>query len=223
MPSIWWERIWCATQGGLSEFSLEGRHLANYYSSDGLASDVCNHLTHDAEGNLWVATDRGVSKIGASTDTKITSYQLSDGLTSNSVYFLAFSDSTSLWLGTERGLYRMNTATGESDYYGTEDGFYPLDTYRGAVAKGKGKELWMGTVSGLVHYLPGYHKKDPVPPDLILYPPMVDGQLYVPQEQDGQVSPTFPFNRNTLLFILPASTPPCPLKTSFLHPRGLRR
>jgi ligand-binding sensor domain-containing protein/serine phosphatase RsbU (regulator of sigma subunit) len=209
------ERIWCATQGGLSEFSLEGRHLANYYSSDGLASDVCNHLTHDAEGNLWVATDRGVSKIGAATTTKITSYQLSDGLTSNSIYFLAFSDSTSLWLGTERGLYRMNTATGESDYYGTEDGFYPLDTYRGAVAKGKGKELWMGTVSGLVHYLPGYHKNDPVPPDLILYPPMVDGQLYVPQEQDGQVSPTFPFNRNTLAFHFTGIHTTLPSKNKF--------
>ena len=195
------DRVYCATEGGgVSVFDIEGNHLANYTTLDSLSSNVCNDITHDVNGNIWVATDRGLSMIPNSSDPVITNYNMSHGLTSNAIYFLLFNDSTSLWLGTERGLFRFNVSNGETEFYGIDDGFYPLDTYRGAITKGSGKDLWMGTVSGLVHYLPAYDMKDPVPPDLILFPPIVDGQEYFADAKSGELHPSFPYNKNSLVF-----------------------
>jgi ligand-binding sensor domain-containing protein/serine phosphatase RsbU (regulator of sigma subunit) len=194
------ERVYCATEGGVSVFDAEGQHLINYTASDGLASNVCNDITHDGEGNIWVATDQGLSRISGFESPVISTYNAEVGLTSNSVYFLAFYENEYLWMGTEKGLFRYRISSGSSDYYGIYDGFYPLETYLGAVSPGMGKDLWMGTVSGLVHYLPEYDVKDSVPPDLILAPPLVQGQPYRPDEHAREMSPTFPYNRNTLEF-----------------------
>jgi ligand-binding sensor domain-containing protein/serine phosphatase RsbU (regulator of sigma subunit) len=209
------DRVYCATEGGVSVFDIEGHHLANYTTLDSLSSNVCNDITHDVEGNIWVATDRGLSKITNSRNPVITNYNMTHGLTSSAIYFLVFNDSTSLWLGTDRGLFRFNTNSGETEFYGIEDGFYPLDTYRGAATKGSGKELWMGTVSGLVHYLPAYDITDTVPPDLILFPPIVDGQEYIADAENGELHPSFPYNKNSLVFNFTAIHTTIPTQNSF--------
>ncbi|MFH0759640.1 MAG: two-component regulator propeller domain-containing protein [Bacteroidota bacterium] len=192
--------VYCATRGGVSVFNLDGQHLVNYTTSDSLSSNKCYDITHDSHGNVWVGTDRGLSKITGYPEPAIIKLGAGKGLPSNAIYFLEINDSTSLWLGTEKGLFRYNTESEKIDYYGIEDGFYPLETNQGAVTRGAQGDLWMGTVSGLVHYLSSYDKKDTVPPDLILFPPVVDGQKYKANEDAKELNPAFPFNRNSLEF-----------------------
>ncbi len=194
------DAIYCATEGGISVFSFEGGHLANFSVDDSLSSNVCLDLSHDVKGNVWVATDRGLCKIITGEKPEIVKYGAEQGLPSNTTYFVAFSDSTSLWIGTERGVRKLDVTTGMSDYYGYEDGFYPLETNARAVSRGEGNELWIGTVAGLVHYLPRYDVKDPTPPDLILFPPIVDGEEYVADPDSKTLHPSFPYNRNSLDF-----------------------
>lgn len=192
--------MYCATKGGVSVFNLEGQHLENYTTSDSLSSDKCYDITHDARGNVWVGTDRGLSRITGYPDPEIIKLDAARGLPSNAIYFLETIDSISLWMGTEKGLFKYNTESNQIDYYGIEDGFYPLETNQGAVTSGSCGDLWMGTVSGLVQYRPSYDKKDTVPPDLILFPPVVDGQIYKASEAAKGMNPAFSFNRNSLEF-----------------------
>ena len=194
------DAIYCATEGGISVFTIDGRHIANYTMTDSLSSNVCLDIVHDFEGNVWVATDRGLSKIITGENPKIVKFGTANGLASNTTYFVEFSDSTSLWIGTERGMRRLDITTGQAEYYGYDDGFTPLETNARAVTKGEGLDLWIGTVAGLVHYLPKYDMKDQTPPDLILFPPDVDGEPYAIDPDSKDLNPAFPFNKNSLIF-----------------------
>ena len=194
------DRVYCATEGGVSVFALDGRFISSYTTSDSLSSNVCLDLAHDFQNNVWVATDRGLSKIEAGGNNGINRFETGDGPSSSTTYFVEITDSTSLWIGTERGVRKLNMISGQADYYGYEDGFYPLETNERAVARGEGNELWIGTIAGLVHYIPKYDVKDPVPPDLILFPPIVDGEKYVAEVNGKGINPSFPYNRNSLTF-----------------------
>ncbi|MCK4879730.1 MAG: hypothetical protein KAS82_03685, partial [Bacteroidales bacterium] len=200
--------ICCATEGGLSLFDLSGQHIRNYTEEDGLASAVYLDVTCDDENNLWVATkSRGVTKIDLSLPDAVENFNTTHGMVSNSTYFVEFTDSVSLWIGTNLGINVLNIETGEFSFYGDDEGFYPLETNERAVSKGVGGELWIGTVEGLVHYDPRYDIEDPNPPELVLYPPVVDG-IICAGSSDGEsditgVFPgemTFPYSKNSLEF-----------------------
>jgi len=192
--------VYCATEGGISVFNREGDHLVNYTVSEGLSSNVCNHIVTDYHGHVWVATDLGLTRIAGYNTAEFKVFNAADGLTSNAIYFLHFTDSTSLWLGTEKGLFRYDIDAGSSAYYGLEEGFYPLETYLGAVTGYPSGGMWMGTVAGLCQYLPAYDVEDPLPPDLILYPPLLNGQVYETDMDPDSPTPEFPFNKNSLEF-----------------------
>jgi len=200
--------ICCATEGGLSLFDLSGQHIRNYTEEDGLASAVYLDVTSDAENNLWVATkSRGVTRIDLSMPDAVENYNTSHGMVSNSTYFVEFADSVSLWIGTNLGINVLNLETGEFSLYGDDEGFYPLETNERAISKGKDGELWIGTVEGLVHYDPRYDIMDPNPPELVLYPPVVEGIVCVGSPKgESDISGifpgemTFPYSKNSLEF-----------------------
>ncbi|MFO7671656.1 MAG: two-component regulator propeller domain-containing protein [Bacteroidales bacterium] len=194
------ESMYCATEGGISVFDLEGDHIANYTVDDSLSSNVCLDLSSDFEGNLWIATDQGLSKMTLGDRVYIEKYRFENGPSSNTTYFVEFSDSCSLWIGTERGLQRMDIISGQTRYYGYDDGFYPLETNQKAVTRGEGHELWIGTVDGLVHYLPKYDVIDLNPPDLILYQPVVHGETYFADPDNPEAQPLIPFKKGSLEF-----------------------
>jgi len=200
--------ICCATEGGLSLFDLSGQHIRNYTEEDGLASAVYLDVACDTENGLWLATkSRGITRIDLSKPDAVENYNTSHGMVSNSTYFVELIDSVSLWIGTNLGINVLDLATGEFSLYGDAEGFYPLETNERAVSKGKNGELWIGTVEGLVHYDPRYDIKDPNPPELVLYPPVVDGVIYegslhgdtdIKGVFPGEM--TFPFSKNSLEF-----------------------
>ncbi len=200
--------ICCATEGGLSLFDMSGQHIRNYTEEDGLSPAVYLDVTSDYQDNLWVATkSRGVSKIDPSIPGAVENFNTTHGLVSNSTYFVEFADSVSLWIGTNLGINVFNIETGEITLHGYDEGFYPLETYTRAISKGKEGDFWIGTVEGLVHYDPAYDVRDPNPPLLVLYPPLVDGVEYT-GSSDGNsgiegVFPeemTIPYSKNSLEF-----------------------
>ncbi len=200
--------ICCATEGGLSLFDLSGQHIRNYTEEDGLAAAVYLDVACDSENRLWLATkSRGITMIDLSKPDAIENYNTSHGMVSNSTYFVEFTDSVSLWIGTNLGINVLDLSTGEFSLYGDDEGFYPLETNERAVSKGENGELWIGTVEGLVHYDPRYDTKDPNPPELVLYPPVVDGVIYegslngdteIKNVFPGEM--TFPYSKNSLEF-----------------------
>jgi len=187
------DRIYCATSGGVSVFDLSGNHLRDYTTEDGLAWDECLDIASDARGNLWVATkSRGVSRIDLGMQDSIYSLDTDKGLISNAISFVELYDSSTLWIGTNRGINVLDLESGNISVYGQEEGFYPLEPYARAVVKDSGGRMWIGTVEGLVKYDPRYDNTYQDPPDLILYPPVVDGIIYSGEEQGTGISGTFP-------------------------------
>lgn len=94
---------WFGTVKGIS------RHIGDdtrngwttWRSADGLAGDQVYSIAEDAKGNIWAATDGGVSKFDG---TAWTSFKKADGLASDIVYSIAIEANGALWFGTDAGV-----------------------------------------------------------------------------------------------------------------------
>ena len=200
-------KIYCATKEGISVFDLSGKHLRDYTEEDGLAWNECLDICSDAAGNIWVATkSRGVCRIDHLYPDAISTLSMENGLISNAISFVEPYDTSSLWIGTNKGINVLDIKSGSLSVYGQEEGFYPLESYARAVDQDGLGSLWIGTVEGLVKYDPRYDKKYLDPPDLIFYPPTVDGIIYSGAEKGTGISGqfpgemNFPYNKRSLEF-----------------------
>ncbi|MGF7230835.1 ligand-binding sensor domain-containing protein, partial [Arachidicoccus sp.] len=77
------KRIWLATSGGGLGLAIGGSikklKFKNYTIKDGLANDFIYSMIEDKSGNLWVATENGLSKFNYSTGIFV-NYNFYDGL-----------------------------------------------------------------------------------------------------------------------------------------------
>ncbi len=211
------ELMYCATEAGISVFDQKGNHLMNYSTDNGLSSNICLDLVSDFDGALWIATDQGLSKMIIGEIIEIEKINFQSAPNTNITYFVEFSDNTSLWIGTERGLHRMDIISGITKYYGYDDGFYPLETNQKAVCRGKSNDLWIGTVDGLVHYLPKYDKLDLQAPHLIIHQPKINGESYIEVPDNPDEAPLIPFKNNTIKFSFTGIHTTIPEKNRFSY------
>ncbi len=73
---------------------------------DGLAGNNAYAINEDSEGNIWIGTDQGVSKISPSL--VITNYTTSDGLINNIVYDIDLNRTNgTVWFATAGGVSYM--------------------------------------------------------------------------------------------------------------------
>jgi ligand-binding sensor domain-containing protein len=86
-------RLWLGTSGGLNLLILpeaSNSHLPSpqdvtfvqYTEKDGLPSNFINGILEDEQGNLWLSTNRGISRFNPKTKT-FRNYDLRDGLQSS--------------------------------------------------------------------------------------------------------------------------------------------
>jgi len=99
--------LWVGTQGqGLNRWSAEDRtqgvvRFTHFDKAAGLASNVINAVLTDRAGDLWVSTNRGISRLDASTG-RIRNYDPSHGLQSYEFNFgaaLQLTDGSMLFGG----------------------------------------------------------------------------------------------------------------------------
>lgn len=75
--------------GGLSIFDNKSRKFRNYNEKDGLPNSNVFGLIEDDENNLWISTDKGLSKLVTGTG-KFINYTKSDGLAGNDFNLRSF-------------------------------------------------------------------------------------------------------------------------------------
>jgi len=75
--------------GGLSIFDYKTRRFINYSEKDGLPNSNVFGIIEDEEKNLWVSTDKGLSKLITQTG-KFINYTKSDGLAGNDFNIRSF-------------------------------------------------------------------------------------------------------------------------------------
>jgi ligand-binding sensor domain-containing protein/tRNA A-37 threonylcarbamoyl transferase component Bud32 len=96
--------LWAGGRGGLVRWDLEDGSYVKLGIADGLASGQVNDLLVDDDGDLWVATEAGISRFDG--EGWVT-FDEADGLDTQWVLCLFLDGDGALWAGTaygERGL-----------------------------------------------------------------------------------------------------------------------
>ncbi len=75
--------LWFGTYGGgLNRLNREDETIIHYTEKDGLCNNVVYDILEDADGDLWLSTNRGLSKFDPEAET-FKNYDVDDGLQSN--------------------------------------------------------------------------------------------------------------------------------------------
>ena len=118
-------QVWVGTDNGLNAVRGDYSLLSNSYkivtwrvynTGNGLPSSDINVLEKDSQGNIWVGTASGLTRIGPDGEVATTLTTANSGLIDNGVNSLRFDEqSGQLWIGTMDGLGRLEVlpAAGE--------------------------------------------------------------------------------------------------------------
>ncbi|MGA2851393.1 MAG: two-component regulator propeller domain-containing protein [Terracidiphilus sp.] len=99
--------LWIGTRRGLAHGRFpkgrtgaihSGANIKTFTQADGLGSDLVGAMTHDKNGDLWVATFAGLSRLHGG---KIQNYTTANGLSSNVVTALQARPNGTLIVGTQ--------------------------------------------------------------------------------------------------------------------------
>lgn len=100
--------IWFGTYGnGICKYvdNQDESYFVNYTEEHGLCNNVAYAIEEDLQGNLWISTDKGLSKFNPETE-EFQNFYTSDGLLSDQFYWSAsFADENkNLYFGGIEGL-----------------------------------------------------------------------------------------------------------------------
>jgi len=98
-------RLWIGTWGaGLSVFNLETEEFRNYTVKDGLPGNYILAINEAPDGNLWVGSNKGLSKFDGIT---FLNYSKTNGLVSDYVFSIEFDNDNFLWIGGHHGMTKL--------------------------------------------------------------------------------------------------------------------
>jgi signal transduction histidine kinase/ligand-binding sensor domain-containing protein len=124
--------------------------VLTYTVRDGLLSDIILSLAAAPNGDLWVGTPDGLSRIRRG---QIDSFTSADGLPDDFIRSLLADSDGSLWIGTRHGLTHWlgartgSTASAQMKTFTHADGLG--SDLVGAMTRDSGGDLWVATYAGL--------------------------------------------------------------------------
>lgn len=136
-------RLWLGSPSGL--VCWDRRQWRLYTTRDGLSADAVRAIADDAEGNLWVGTERG--GLNRLRDGQFSAVSIQPGAANEDISAL-FMDATGvLWVGTEnRGLARLHR--GRWTRYTKRDGLASDSV--SYLLEDDENHLWIGSNAGLM-------------------------------------------------------------------------
>ena len=140
--------VWLGTnRGGLNRIvggKISSLRAGNSPSASGLSSNVVLALA-EAEGDLWIGTPDGLSRLH---NAQLKLFTTVDGLPDDFVRSLYTDKDGSLWIGTRNGL--SHYAHGAFTSYSQLDGLG--SDLIGSILRGRDGKLWVGTLNGLSQF-----------------------------------------------------------------------
>jgi signal transduction histidine kinase/CheY-like chemotaxis protein/ligand-binding sensor domain-containing protein len=206
------DTVWAGR--GASRFDGERFHPTKAVVEEEIGG--MSSLTVDAEGYLWMGTQRGLFMHPPPQDThadSIVSFTPEDGLNGTSSVSLLLDDQF-LWVGNEGGLNRLDISTykqtGEVSIrsYERNDDLFGGMAAEHATLDGDNDRLWFGTTEGLVRYTPARDLGRPIAPkarvtDVRLFPESPNWDRYAEGKTPWEQLPaglTLPHDQNHLIF-----------------------
>ena len=149
--------IWITSESsGISRYSPNDNEAKNYVNSaediGSLSSNITSDIFEDNEGRIWVATNNGLNRFVAETDSFIEYNSLSTGLPEDLIISVYQTREGKFWVGTQSGLVS-----------GMKTDFQKFDRSRGNLSNDSvntvyldsKNNLWVGTDDGLNILRPG--------------------------------------------------------------------
>lgn len=142
-------RVWFGTDGeGLSV--LENGRLRNYEVVDRVPIQAVYSITEDYRGHIWFSTARqGIFEFDGNRFTQLT---LKEGLRDFAVTSLIADANGQILIAHASGLDLLDPESKHIIYFDEEAGVQGLSPNLNSVARGTGKEIWLGWENRLMRY-----------------------------------------------------------------------
>jgi ligand-binding sensor domain-containing protein len=162
--------IWAAVLGGkLSKW--DGTKWTLYNERNNYPSDFTLTITEDSKGTLWFGTyEHGLYKYANGKFSNETIFKDKQSL----IYLLKTDVQNNLWIGTPTGIDKLNLTTNEYRHYNKYDGFLGVEINPNSVCEDADKNIWLGTIIGLVKYKPTALRNNNKVPIVTLSLPLVN-------------------------------------------------
>lgn len=102
--------LWVLSWFGAYVLDEELNLVRKFASADGIAADELTSIAEDANGDIWLGSNNGLSRICRTGDEHVCNYSTSDGLVSNNISTgcIFVSGGKILYVGTVNGLSHFN-------------------------------------------------------------------------------------------------------------------
>ena len=173
--------VWIGTDGGGIYLMKDEKIFSHLTSTYGIAGNVIFKISQDKEGNYWICTGSGISRLEDFNPEKglrfkCTNLNSETGLGTNSVFQILFDANRNAWITNNHGIAMISNSdlsnlfagkqrTVNSKYYGKDDGLDsdgPSSTAR-SIVDSKGR-LWFTMVDGIAIYDPAKTQENSVTP-----------------------------------------------------------
>ena len=161
--------LWMGTNEGAIRFN---KGISKRFTvKDGLPNNQINDIKQDSIGNIWLATERGLSKLDKAG--KFTNFTQEDGLLSNTCRKIGIDARGGIWVASPQGLHYFN-----------EQNIIPYNARTGLVSNDinclfvdSKKQLWIGTSQGISMLNIAQLPQQVQPPKVILEQINVNDQI----------------------------------------------
>ena len=149
--------ILIGTADGLNIYNKDNDSFDIIFNDNKLVSSYIETLAEDSEGNIWVGTDNGISKINLQTGESI-SIQHNESLNSisdNEIYKLYYDNKGYIWVGTvNSGACKINLANNEVTRYSNvkNDENSLGGNFIKNFLRDRSGNMWIATENGLSKY-----------------------------------------------------------------------
>ncbi len=160
--------IWCGTDGG-GIFTLKDGKIEKFITNeDGLAGNVIFKITQLDDGDYWITTGKGISRLSFSDDgtSSFVNYSSANGLGADGIFQAIIDYSGKVWMTSNRGIFsasmkEFNAIKNgeniqiESKFYGRTDGLISDGvTSTSKSMKDSAGCIWFTLVDGFAIYDP---------------------------------------------------------------------
>jgi ligand-binding sensor domain-containing protein/signal transduction histidine kinase len=181
--------LWIGFHEGGVVFFKDGHVRASYAGAEGLGDGRVNGLHIEPDGTLWVATERGLSRV---KDGRVATLTSKNGLPCDTVHWIMEDDAHSVWLYTACGLVRiarpeLNAAAADSKrtiqaaVFDSSDGVRSHSFtfgYSPRVAKSADGKVWFLPFDGVSVIDPHRLPFNTLPPPVQIEQITADGKTY---------------------------------------------